>query len=453
MTRSAAPDSASAPPGLARLTRAALLVYAAPALPLAALTLPLYVILPTFYAETVGLPLATVGAILLAVRLLDALSDPVVGVLADRYHPPLGRRRGWFLLAALPAALAAYMILTPPGDAGAGYLLFWGIALSLGYTACVIPYTAWGADLVADYHGRSRIAGAREGMVLVGTLVAVSVPALAETLGARDQALGLMILAVFVALALPGLTLLAVLRLPEPVDAGRPLPAFREGLRHVARNRPFLRLLAAFVLNGFANGLPATLFLFFVARVLDAPQMQGPFLFLYFLCGIAGVPLWLAVSRRYGKHRTWSVAMLGACAVFILVPLLGAGDLVGFAIICVLTGLALGADLALPSAIQADVIDVDNLSSGTRRSGLYFALWGLATKLSLALAVGLAFPLLQLAGFEAGGTGADGLVMLVALYAIVPVALKLAAIALMWRFPLDASEHARLSSALGRDPA
>lgn len=429
------------------LTLAQLAAYAGPALPLAALTLPLYVILPTFYAESIGLPLAQVGLILLAVRLIDALSDPVVGVLSDRFHPPLGRRRGWFLAASLPAAVAAYMILTPPEGASGLYLLGWGIALSLGYTACVIPYTAWGADLVSDYHGRSRIAGAREGMVLVGTVLAVSVPGIAEALGAKGQALSLHILALFVAVALPVLTLAAVWRLPEPADTGRPPPALRAGLAHVRANRPFLRLLAAFVLNGFANGLPATLFLFFVARVLEAPQMQGPFLFLYFLCGVAGVPLWLAVSRRFGKHRTWSVAMLGACAIFITVPLLGPGDLWGFAAICVLTGLALGADLALPSSIQADVIDVDTVSSGARRSGLYFALWGLATKLSLALAVGLAFPVLELAGFrtDATGGGTAGLGMLVALYAIVPVGLKLAAIALMWRFPLDAVEHARLS--------
>lgn len=195
---------------------ARLAAYAGPALPLAALTLPLYVILPTFYAETIGLPLAQVGFILLAVRLIDALSDPVVGVLSDRFHPPLGRRRGWFLAASLPAALAAYMILTPPEDATGLYLLGWGIALSLGYTACVIPYTAWGADLVSDYHGRSRIAGAREGMVLVGTLLAVSVPGIAEALGAKGQALSLQVLALFVVVALPVLTLIAVWRLPEP---------------------------------------------------------------------------------------------------------------------------------------------------------------------------------------------------------------------------------------------
>jgi Na+/melibiose symporter-like transporter len=113
-----------------------------------------------------------------------------------------------------------------------------------------------------------------------------------------------------------------------------------------------------------------------------------------------------------------------------------------------LTGIALGADLALPASIQADVIDVDRLSSGARRSGLYFALWGLATKLSLALAVGVAFPLLDLAGFESGGAGPEGLGVLVALYAVVPVLLKLAAIALMWRFPLDETAQAALSTAL-----
>ena len=433
-----------------QLSRLALLFYGAPALPLAALTLPLYVILPSFYASAIGLPLAQVGAILLAVRLADALSDPLAGILCDRITLPSGRRRGWFLLGSFPAALAAWMILTPPADAGPLYLLGWGLALSLGYTATIIPYSAWGAELADGYHERSRVAGAREGMVLLGTLIAVSVPAAADALGAADQRSALVLLAAGIGISLPLLALLAVLRLPEPPKGAGKMPGLREGLTPLLRNRPFLRLLAAFVINGFANGLPATLFLFFVARVLERPDLQGPFLFLYFLCGIAGVPLWLAVAKRTGKHRAWSIAMLGACAIFILVPLIGPGDLPAFAAICILTGLALGADLALPAAIQADVIDVDRLETGTRRSGLYFALWGLATKLALALAVGLAFPLLDLAGFETEGTGEDGLVMLVALYALLPVALKLAAIALMWRFPLDRAAHDKLVADIAR---
>jgi Na+/melibiose symporter-like transporter len=432
------------------MARLQLLSYAAPALPLAALTLPLYVILPSFYAGVIGLPLAQVGTILLAVRLADALSDPIAGILCDRITLPGGRRRGWFLAGSLPAAFAAWMILSPPADAGPLYLLGWGLALSLGYTATIIPYSAWGAELADGYHERSRIAGAREGMVLLGTLVAVSVPAFADATGAGDQRDALIVLGAGIGLSLPLLALVAVLRLPEPSAGTGEMPGLREGFGPMARNRPFQRLLAAFVVNGFANGLPATLFLFFVARVLERPDLQGPFLFLYFLCGVLGVPLWLAVARRIGKHRAWSIAMLGACAIFILVPLIGPGDTIAFSAVCILTGLALGADLALPAAIQADVIDVDRLETGTRRSGLYFALWGLATKLALALAVGIAFPLLDVAGFEADGTGSEGLSMLVALYAILPVVLKLGAISLMWRFPLDRAAHDRLMADLSR---
>ena len=102
-----------------QLSRLALLFYGAPALPLAALTLPLYVILPSFYASAIGLPLAQVGAILLAVRLADALSDPLAGILCDRITLPSGRRRGWFLLGSFPAALAAWMILTTARRCGA----------------------------------------------------------------------------------------------------------------------------------------------------------------------------------------------------------------------------------------------------------------------------------------------------------------------------------------------
>ncbi|WP_343036024.1 MFS transporter [Hongsoonwoonella zoysiae] len=416
---------------------ATLLVYGAPALPLAVLTLPLYVYLPTFYAETIGMPLALVGNLLLVVRLVDAVSDPVVGVLADRVTPPGGRRRGWFILASFPTALAAFMLLSPPLDAGPAYLLGWGLALSFGYTASIIPYAAWGAELSGDYHARSRIAAAREGLVVAGTLIAIAVPAALTAQGFADQRTALKLLAWFVLIFLPCLAVLAIRIIPEPrPDSARKM-SFREGLSHLRANRPFLRLLTAFVLNGFANGLPATLFLFFVARALEAPDMQGPFLFVYFLCGVAGVPVWVSIAGKYGKHRTWSVAMVGACAVFACVPLLGPGDLAGFGVICVLTGFALGADLVLPASIQADVIDVDTASSGARRAGLYFALWGLATKLSLALAVGLAFSLLEFADFDARGNDRTGLSMLTALYALLPVGLKAAAIALMWRFPLD----------------
>ena len=194
---------------------------------------------------------------------------------------------------------------------------------------------------------------------------------------------------------------LAVAKVPEPPEYTISRRAAScEGLRHMARNGPFVRLIAAYFINGLSNGIPATLFLYFVSERLGAPDMRGPLLFVYFLAGLIGVPFAIRLAGRVGKHRAWCYAMLLNSALFALVPLLGQGDAAWFAAICFGTGLTVGADLALPSAIQADVIDVDTARSGEQRSGLYFATWSLSTKLSLALGVGIIFPLLGLFGFD-----------------------------------------------------
>ena len=164
------------------------------------------------------------------------------------------------------------------------------------------------------------------------------------------------------------------------------------------------------------------------------------------------MPAWLALTRRIGKHRAWCVAMAINCAVFAWVPLLGAGDVWPFLAICIMSGLCLGADLVLPSAIQADVVDVDTAAGGGRRTGLYFAFWGMATKLALALAVGTAFPLLEAAGFDATATAntPSALLTLALLYAGAPVVFKIGAIALMWRFPLDEAAQSDLRRRIDR---
>lgn len=425
---------------------ARIVAYALPALPLAALTLPLYILLPAFYSGPVGLSLAATGSALLAVRVFDAVNDPIIGLIADRWRSPFGRRRRLFALALPICALAAFMLFWPPVGAGALYLAGWGMVLSLGYTAAVIPYFAWGAEMAGNYRARSKIAGWREGLTLTGTLVAIALP---FSLGFEDATgfHGLALLGVVIAIALPALGLFTVFTVPEPTEHTRAPVDWRTGLGHLRSNRPFVRLIAAFFINGLANGIPATLFLFFVADYLGAGTLQGPLLFLYFACGVAGVPLAAIASRRVGKHRAWSLGMIAACAIFATVPLLSEGDVAAFAVICAATGFLVGFDLAIPPAIQADVIDVDTAASGEQRSGIYFAAWSLATKLSLALAVGLAFPVLDWFDFVPGGGPEQEAVALTALavtYALVPVGLKLAAIALMWNFPLNEARQSEL---------
>ncbi len=135
--------------------------------------------------------------------------------------------------------------------------------------------------------------------------------------------------------------------------------------------------------------------------------------------------------------------MIMACAAFVWVPLLQPGQIELFFLICVATGMALGADLALPPAMQADVIDFDSLRTGQDRAGLFFAMWSMSTKLALALAVGLAFPALSALGFVAGAENdATALFWLAVIYAWVPTVLKGVAIAIIWNHPMTQRRQA-----------
>jgi len=433
------------------LPRPTLWWYALPGLPLAALTLPVYVFVPAFYAE-LGVPLALIGLVLLAVRLLDAVTDPAIGILSDRLRLPGGRRKPWLAIGLVPTMLAVWMVFVPPAAPTAAYLLVWSALLSLGWTVMILPYNAWGAELATDYDTRTSVTAHREGMVVAGTLVATATPAALAAFGVPDTADALSVLALILIVLLPLCVSLALWRVPTAVDRGGQRVDLRTGLAAIRGNKAFVRLIAAFLINGWANGLPATLFVLFVTHVLVSPEAAGPLLFVYFLSGVLAIPVWVMLSRRFSKHRVWVASMSLACVTFVWVPLLGPGDVMWFALICVLSGFAVGADLVLPAAIQADVVDVDTAETGEQRTGVYFALWSLATKLSLALAAGAAFPLLELSGFQAdtlpgpdSANTSGSLFAVSMLYAALPVILKLPALVLMWNFPLsrDAQEDLR----------
>jgi Na+/melibiose symporter-like transporter len=425
-------------------TPLAVAAYALPALPLALLTLPLYVIVPAFYAQA-GLSIATIGAILLAVRLFDAVTDPLAGVLSDRTTLAFGRRRFWVALGTPLTALGAFMVFNPPESVTAGHLALWSLALTVGWTIALVPYNAWGAELSSSYHGRSRVAMVRETATFLGTLAA-----LIGQFVINDNGLTLEILAVVIAVGLPITVVIMLAITPEPENRSVTRLDLRAGLGHLLENRPFLRLLAAFFINGLANGFPATLFLFFVSDALYLADKAGLFLLTYFVAGVLGMPAWLMVARLRSKHRAWSLAMLLACMAFAVAPLLPPRADIGFFIVCLVTGLAVGADLVLPVSMQADVVDADTAASGEQRTGLYLALWGLASKFALALAVGIAFPILAASGYDPGldVRTEDGRFTLAVLYAWVPIALKLGVVALVWGFPIDAARQAALRATI-----
>lgn len=441
----------------APLGSAVLAAFAAPQIALAALYTPVFVYLAPFYSEARGLDLPLIAALLIAARAIDAVSDPVMGWISDRLRPPLGRRKFWLAASTPLVCLSAWMLFAPPETAGPFYLAGWLIALTLSWTVALTPYFAWGAEIADDYAGRARAAAWREGAFLVGTLAAALLYALGPGLIGDPEGgaeAGLRAVALFVVVSLPVFALLAIVLAPEPRDRSRPgVPGgalgegLRDGLRAMVRNGPFRRLIGSYFVNSCANALPAALFLFYCQYVLEADQETTGLLFVaYLVSAVLAAPAWSWLARRYDKHRVWCVAMLYACAIFSIAPFLGPGDVAIFLAVSVLTGIAFGADVILPTAMNADVVDVDTAETGVQRTGLYFAAWSVCFKLASGLAAGGGVYTLSRIGFDPaqGAQSPEALAALAWIYAGAPIVLKLAAVAMMWRFPLGAAAQAAL---------
>ena len=392
------------------------LAYGLLGLPLAFVALPLYVVLPNHYAREFGVPLATLGTVLLGARLFDAFIDPLIGRATDRLFAHSTRAVLAFGAMAALVLAAGFALLFFPPTRTPGALVRWATLMLVltyaAYSALSVAHQSWGAMLGGDEALRSRIVSWREGLGLLGVLAASVLPAVA----------GLGVTAVAFALLL-GMGWLAWsrARAPKPrTDAAQAniwLPFARPDFR---------RLLGVFMLNGIASAVPATLVLFFIQDRLQAPAKLEPvFLASYFLCAALSIPLWLKAVQRFGLARCWLAGMVLAMSVFVWATQLGAGDIAAFVVVCALSGVALGTDLALPGAMLAGVIA--NAGDRGQAEGAYFGWWNFATKLNLALAAGLALPLLGVFGYAPGTRDPQGLQALVAAYCLLPCLLKLGA--------------------------
>ncbi|WP_143763105.1 MFS transporter [Ramlibacter tataouinensis] len=388
-------------------------------LPLAFVALPLYVLVPNHYAREFGVPLTMLGAVLLGARLLDAFIDPLIGRAVDRWFARSLQSvlRAGAAAAVVLAAGFALLFFPPVRDVQAA--LAWAAVLLVltyaAYSTLSVAHQSWGAMLGGDEARRSRIVAWREGLGLAGVLLASLAPTL---LGLPATA------ALFAVLLAAGCWAWSRSQAP----AARPLNAPAHALWLPLRRPAFRRLLAVFMLNGIASAVPATLVLFFVQDRLQAPRSLEPaFLGTYFLCAALSIPAWLALVRRIGLARSWLAGMALALAAFIWTLQLGAGDSLAFLLVCAASGIALGSDLALPSALLAGVIH--DAGDRGRHEGAYFGWWNFATKLNLALAAGLALPLLELAGYAPGAREPAALTALAVAYCLLPCALKLLAAA------------------------
>jgi glycoside/pentoside/hexuronide:cation symporter, GPH family len=379
--------------------------------------LPIYIYAPKYYADTFGVSLAALGGLLFALRLFDVVQDPVLGWIAER----LGRVQPYavaFAAAVMALSMLGLFAVTPPIAA------FWWFALTItglftSFSFLTITFYAQGIAKVGDAPGgHVRLAAWRESGALLGVCIAAVAP---TALMAVTEAPFAAFAAGFAAVTL----LAVVLMWPEWTGGGAndPVP-----MRAILADGPARRLLILALVNATPLAVTSTLFLFYVESRLAAPGWEGALLVLFFLAAAISSPGWSMLAGRYGTKPVLLTAMVLAILSFGVAYTLGPGDVAWFAVICVLSGATIGADLTLMPALFAR-----RMARISPNGGQGFGLWGLMNKFTLAFAAVALLPLLEGAGFVAGATDLpeQALSLLSVLYAAVPLALKLVAIVML----------------------
>ncbi|MEJ2155673.1 MAG: MFS transporter, partial [Desulfobacteraceae bacterium] len=196
------------------------------------------------------------------------------------------------------------------------------------------------------------------------------------------------------------------------------------------------------------SNLPAALILYYVQYVLGSSNADL-FLMAYFVTGIAFLPLWIRLSASIGKKPAWLLSMLINAGAFLGVYFLGAGDEWIYGILVVASGIGFGATLALPSSLQADVIDYDEMVSGKRREGQYVGMWSVAKKLAAAVGVGTGLTVLGAVGYVPNVEQSENVQWVIrSFYALIPSICNLVAIVIALFYPLSGEVHRRIIDAI-----
>lgn len=412
------------------LSRSALLAYGSLAIPLAFAGMPLYLHAPDFYATEYGVSLSTIGMVLLLVRVFDAVQDPFIGIASDHLRR---HRLTLMLLSMLALAVSFLMLFTPSSEHTVVWFAASMVLATTAYSVLSINLSALGGMWGNAPTTRTRIAGWREALGLVGLLLASILPTVLMQSRGKEESFMLVAGILCFLLLLCGAAFAWWYRAHRQIEvittAANDNPAPRW---HVLR--PQRAFFAVYGVSALASAIPVVLVMFFIRDRLEAESYTGMFLLLYFLSGALSMALWQPIARRIGAYRAWLAGMLLAIVSFIWAFSLEAGDVVAYAIICLTSGLALGAELALPPAILATRIEENRAEQHT---SLHFAMLVFMAKAALALASGLVLPALDASGYTP--TGDNSMAALAALstaYALVPCLIKAVAALMLWRLLL-----------------
>lgn len=436
-----------------RRSNAVLAAFSGPCLPLAAFGVALPVTLPDYYATFVGLPVGAVGAVFMAVRLIDIVFDPILGAAMDRTRTGLGRYRPWMLISVPVLMLAAWTVFVgvEPG-AGPEYLFLWLLVLYLGFSIGTLAQLGWASVLSPEYDQRSRVYAWWQAFNIVGVLVTLVTPAIVAGLKLGSYVDGVHVMGWGIVALLPLTFGLAVWGVPEPVNAGATPHGGLKAYVELFKRKAVRKLLFADVLLGVAPGITGALLFFFFGMIKGYDRTEASlFMLAYFVAGLLGAPIWVKLAAKFGKDRALAMASLIFAALYLVAALLPGRNFAVTIVGMFVAGLPYAAGLFLLRAMMADVGDEVRLETGVDRTGLLFAILSGTTKIGHVLALA-PFLILQAVGFQAvpgpAGNSQLALITLQGLFVAAPTLLIALAAFVLRGYPLTPERHDRIRAAL-----
>jgi GPH family glycoside/pentoside/hexuronide:cation symporter len=401
-----------------------LFYYSFPAIFTSFAGIPLYVYAPEYYNSNYSVSLSYLGLSLLVLRAIDAVQDPLIGLLSDKYS----RYRYYIILiASIILVMSFFALFQPNISVAKSWFFVTMLAATSAYSVVTINLNAYGGLWTQDKRQQLKVTTFRESFSLIGLLVAVSTPSILMSKMSSNDTFLIMSIVLFIFMCF-AMICLRIWCTRNPSYGNTKLYKVDTSLIRRLSNETHYFFKIYFV-SMLASSIPSVLVIFFIKYRLNATNYTGLFLFLYFISGAIGMIFWYYLSNKLGKERTWAFSMLIATTSFVWVFFLQEGDIVQYAIICVTSGVAFSADLAIPPSILADQMHKQKLE---QNATLLFGVLAFLAKLSLGISSAIVMLFLDKAGFQSSNNNEnDTLLLLSFLYSILPCAIKLVSYAMI----------------------
>ena len=430
--------------------------------PTSAAGMPMFIFILPFYADDLGLGLSIVGIIFFLGRFTDILTDPVMGVLIDKFPSKWGKHKLWVFLSAPVFMVATYLIFLPMTDQPTGLYFFGSLFLIYSaFTLSSITQLSWASFLAPDYDDRTKLLTLRELMALLGMFSVIAIPAFVEindpSLQAKVNAIG-----IFILLVIPLITFNALKNVPDSVQSTskETLTNPFKDFKGLFKNKMLNKIVIAAVLIAFCMSLNGALYLIWMEVVIELPEYSSRLMLAYYIVSVLGLTLWRYLGIKTSKHFAAGISCIYAIVVltfgfigyWFIKDLADLPKLFAVGSFIVLYGFAFSGPLPLINAIVADISDKLNLDVGENISGTVFSYLTTLTKVGFALAAVIPYLVLEMLwGFDIsiGIENSNSSKMAIFyIYTFVPIISYSTAAYLLFSHSLSREEHARIKANL-----